>query len=45
MSNSNGTAANTSTVEIFSLHSHSKNINSSIVEGKKLYLVATQELS
>lgn len=46
MSNSDDTAAsNTGTVESFSLHPYSENINPSTIEGRKLYLAATKELS
>ena len=38
------TATRSSTVETFSLHPYSENINPSTVEGRKLYLAATKEL-
>ena len=37
-------ATETGTVETFSLHPYSENINPSTVEGWKLYFTATKEL-
>ena len=45
MSNTGYAVVNTGTVETFSLHLYSENINSSSVERRKLSLAATNELS
>ena len=45
MSNNSNAGTNTGAVESFSLHPHSDNINPATVEGRKLYLAATKELS